>query len=596
MSLAQIQYHISRGELTLARPLLELASRNSTDPQLLLTLARVLHALGEKQPAAYQAARALAAALNTPAEPRLRIIVGELTQECGNPKEAQRIFRDGVARFPQAPNFHSGLVNALRAAGESGRAGDEALIALAKFPNDVLLNLIGAGALGDSLRQFAAREALLRAMSLAPNDPRVLVPAATMLQYCDGLEPAAITEIHRRAGEALALTVGPVWQPHEWDRTPGRRLKLALVSCDLRDHAVARFLEPWLAHRDREAFEYIGVGLLGPEDPTTARLRALCDAWIDASYKPDDQVANLIRGARPDIAIDLSGLHVTARPAVFARRVAPVQMTYLGYAGTTGIPAMDFRLVDSITDPPGAESLATERLLRLDGCFVCFAPDPRTPEINSTATPGEVTFCSFNAQQKITDATLDLWAGALRAVPHAALLLKSRALTDPRTREILLAAFASRGIDTSRIEIAPHAPDYASHLETYNRADIALDTFPYNGTTTTCEALAMGLPVVTLAGNAHASRVGSTLLAGAGRPDCVAESFQQFVAIADRLACDITQRDAAGRIQSKHTAHAALLASALCNGPKFAERMDAALRELWTTSGRGSGAADFPLS
>ncbi len=577
----QIHQHLSRGELSAARPLLERASRTSSDPQLLLAYARVLYTLGENEPAAYQASRAITSALNTPQEPQLRIVAGELIQDCGKPKDAIRIFREGASRFPMLSTLRAGLINALRANSQSGDAGDEALRALADFPNDLLLHLIGAGALGDSLRPSQARAALLRALSLAPADPRALIPAATMLHYCDGIEPAQLTEIHRRAGQALANSVGPQWQPQNWDFTLDRKLKVTLVSSDFRDHAVARFLLPWLTHRDRVNFEYTAVSLRGPDDAMTAKLKPLFDHWFDATNKPDDQIAAQIRSTNPDIAIDLAGLHVTARPALFARRLAPMQVTYLAYAGTTGIHAMDFRIVDAITDPAGTDHLATEKLERLPGCFLCFSPDPRAPEPLSNANEGSLTFCSFNAQQKITDSTFDLWSSVLRAVPHATLLLKSRTLTDPRTREILNTAFATRGIEPLRIEVAAHAPDYASHLETYNRADIALDTHPYCGTTTTCEALHMGLPVITLAGNAHASRVGASLLSAAGLPDRIAQSPHDFAAIAANHAADITPRDAAARTEAKQSLRAKFIASSLCNGPDFAKKMDAALRTIW---------------
>ncbi|MBX3380145.1 MAG: hypothetical protein KF805_08610 [Phycisphaeraceae bacterium] len=578
----QIRQHLSRGEFAAARPLLERAARGSNDPQLLLTLARVLRGVGEKEPAAYQASRALTSSLGTPGEPQIRIVAAELIQECGKPDEAARHFRDGITRFPQTPNFRSGLINALRAAGKSGEAGDEAISALKIFPNDLLLLLVGAGALGESLRQSAAREALLHAIQLAPSDHRVLIPAATMLHYCDGFEPGLLAEIHRRAGTALAKSVGGSdWTPPE--RRQGAPLRIALTSCDFRDHAVARFLEPWLEHRDRDGATVIGVSLLGPADATTARIKGLCDEWIDAAGRSDEEIARLVRAARVDIAIDLSGLHVTARPGVFARRVAPIQITYLGYAGTTGIPAMDYRIVDSITDPPDAEALSTERLIRLDGCFLCFSPDARTPEISSIAEPGEITFCSFNAQQKISDATLDAWSGVLRAVPQAKLLLKSRTLSDPRTREILHAVFGSRGVDPDRIEVAPHSPDYRTHLETYNRADIALDTYPYNGTTTTCEALSMGTPVVTLAGNSHASRVGASLLAAAGLSDCIANSEEEFVTIAARRSAEIAPQSSVSRTNSKRLLREGFTKSSLCDGAALAGRMDAALRTIWGT-------------
>ncbi|MFO0859899.1 MAG: hypothetical protein U0570_05020 [Phycisphaerales bacterium] len=573
---AQIQDLLARRQFAAARPLLERAARGSSDAQVIFTLARVLLALGEREPAAYQAQRAIASASGKPFESQLRVAAGELLQECGKAGEAEKLFRETAARYPQLPTVRAAWINALRAAGRSGEAGDVALAALEQFPGDVLLHLIGAGALGESLRQSKARDSLLRAVEMGPPDHRVLIPAATMLHYCDGVDPELLTRIHRRAGESLARAAGPAWKPPA--RTGSGPLRVALVSCDFRDHAVARFLEPWLTGRTRGEMQVIGVSLLGPADATTERLRGACEEWIDASGKADDEIVRLVREAQADIAMDLSGLHVTARPMVFAKRVAPVQISYLGYAGTTGLPTMDYRLVDAVTDPPGAERLSSEKLLRLDGCFLCFGPDARTPEVTSSAERGAITFCSFNAQQKITETTLDLWAGALKAAPHAKLLLKGRSLSDARTRAILDASFSSRGIEPARVEVLAHAPDYASHLEQYNRADIALDTSPYCGTTTTCEALAMGVPVVTLAGSSHAARVGASLLRAAGLGECVASEAAGFAGVVKAQTDQLGTVSA--RAEHKRAISRRFRASALCDAEAYADRLHRVLRTV----------------
>jgi predicted O-linked N-acetylglucosamine transferase (SPINDLY family) len=284
-----------------------------------------------------------------------------------------------------------------------------------------------------------------------------------------------------------------------------------------------------------------------------------------------------------DVLIDLSGLTTGNMLAAFAMRPAPVQMTYLGYPNTTGVAAVDYRIVDSITDPPGAEAHAVERLLRIDPCFLCYggmeaARVAEGPPSQAPGSGGAVTFGSFNALQKVTDTTMRLWAEILRAVPggRARLAVKYMSTGDEQTRARLRQRLEAAGVPADRIVLMAPLPEYRDHLEAYGEIDVALDTFPYNGTTTTCEALWMGVPVVTMAGRVHAARVGASLLSAAGLPDLVARDADGYVAAAVRLAQD------AGRLAALRSGlREQMKRSPLCNRAGFGERFGEAVRGAW---------------
>jgi predicted O-linked N-acetylglucosamine transferase (SPINDLY family) len=252
-------------------------------------------------------------------------------------------------------------------------------------------------------------------------------------------------------------------------------------------------------------------------------------------------------------------------------------MTWLGYPNSTGLRAIDYRIVDDVTDPAGAD-FASETLLRLPGGFLCYggakdAPQPAAPPCQKT---GAVTFGSFNNPAKVSAATLDVWARLLARLPGAQLLLKGKPFADPATRALFLARLAERRIATERVQLVGWLPNSAAHLALYEQVDIALDPFPYNGTTTTCEALWMGVPVVTLKGDRHAARVGASLLTAAGMTDWIAGSADEYVEIATTLAAD------ADALQTlRRSLRQRLAASALCDGPGFARKMENAYRMAW---------------
>jgi len=253
-------------------------------------------------------------------------------------------------------------------------------------------------------------------------------------------------------------------------------------------------------------------------------------------------------------------------------------VTAIGYPDTTGVPAIDLRLVDSITDPPGSEGLCTENPLRLDPCFLCYTPPDEAPEPAMPPAEAPITFGSFNNIAKVVPSTVALWSRALRAVPGSRLLLKSIGLDDPSIRALALERFGREGIDPSRIDLRDAGLDRGSHLALYGQVHVALDPTPYNGTTTTCEALWMGVPVVTLRGVRHASRVSSSLLSACGCGDWIAADPESFARIAAELAFD------RGSLKGiRDTLRSSMRASALLDAPAYAKRLFDALSHLYSS-------------
>jgi predicted O-linked N-acetylglucosamine transferase (SPINDLY family) len=337
-------------------------------------------------------------------------------------------------------------------------------------------------------------------------------------------------------------------------------------------------------------------------DATTERLRASADVWRDARGVPDADLAAQIELDAIDVLVDLGGHTSGNRLLSFARRPAPVQVTYCGYPGTTGLAAMDWRLTDAEADPASVgEASATERLWRLPNGFLCFRPDPDAPEPGPlpASVRGHVTFGSFNNLAKVNDGVLDVWAEILGAVAGARLLLKSRALSDPEPAARLRSHFADRGIDPARIAIAPYAATPTAHLALYQEVDIGLDPFPYNGTTTTCEALWMGVPVVSQVGRTHAGRVGASLLARVGLSELVTPSRAGYVRAAATLANNL-----AALAELRTALRPRVAASPLCAREIITRDIEAAFRGMWRAwcADRGvrsaeiSGAGSAPRS
>lgn len=369
----------------------------------------------------------------------------------------------------------------------------------------------------------------------------------------------------------------------------GRPLRIGYVSADFRDHVVARFLRAPYACHDRSRFHIVSYHTDGRVDSQTAWFKERSDTWRSIPRVDPESLAKQIHADRIDILVDLNGFAGGNHLSAFALKPAPVQATWLGYPATTGLDTIDARFTDSLADPPGTtEAFHSESLVRLDPCFLCYSPWPGSEAFPTDPDDDSrpVTFGSFNNFPKVRPATLDLWARVLQRVPGSRLVLKARSLGDEEPRRMVLERMESHGIDRDRIEFIGNVPDILEHIRLYKRIDIGLDPFPYNGTTTTCEAMWMGVPVVTLAGKLHAGRVGVSLLTNAGLPDLVAETADQYVEIAAGLAAD---RDRLRQL--RRDLRPQMLASPLMDAEAFTQRLESAYQELWSSYLAKSGSA-----
>ena len=422
-------------------------------------------------------------------------------------------------------------------------------------------------------RTEEAYEAYRRIVERMPSDPRLYADYLLTMNYL-ARPTDSVLEAHRAFGRACR----PRRAAASTDPAPDRTIRFGVMSGDLHDHSVGFFAESLVAGRPEGVEAIVFPTAPCPaNDAAGARIRALFDRVVEVSALDDEALDEAIREERIDVLVELSGHTGGNRLTALASKPAPVIISAIGYPNTTGLPAVDWRLVDSITDPPGAEDLCTERLLRLDPCFVCYRPPGLAVE---PAMPGggPITFGSFNNSAKIGPESAALWARVLDAVPGSRLLLKTQTLADPSAQRELRGRLTKGGIAEDRIEMVAWSPTRAEHLALYGRVHVALDSTPYNGTTTTCEALWMGVPVVALRGDRHASRVSASLLSAAGHPEWVAEDADGFVRIATSLAGDLPRLAAI-----RSTLREDLRASPVLDSRSYAQRFHAAVRECWRT-------------
>ena len=354
---------------------------------------------------------------------------------------------------------------------------------------------------------------------------------------------------------------------------------MGYVSPDFRRHSVAYFIEPLIARHDRDAFEvYCYSNVLTP-DSMTRHLMGLSDSACHIVAMSDGEAADRVRADGIDILVDLAGHTAGGRLGLFALKPAPVQVSYLGYPNTTGLAAIDWRITDIHADPPGnGDEFHSERLARLPRTFLCFQPPADAPAIQPPPSieSGRITFGSFNTLPKVTPEVVGAWAQLLHRVPGSRLLLKASGLTDAAGRGRLLGEFAQHGIDEDRLTLLGKVGDFNAHLARYHEMDIGLDPFPYNGTTTTCEAVWMGVPVVSLAGDRHAGRVGASVLANLGLEELIATSIDEYLAIAADLAADTARLG-----MLRETMRARVVASPLRDETGFSREVEHAYRQMW---------------
>ena len=407
---------------------------------------------------------------------------------------------------PDWAEARSGLANALVLRGELDQAIAEFQIAVTLKPTLADAHYGLGKTFFDAGEVDRATKSLRDACGLEPQNISFASAMLYAMHYDPACSPEAITKAHIQWARKYAASLAKFPHPA---RSEHRRLRIGYVSPDFRNHPVGRFMLPLLQHHDRRAFEiFCYCDVLKP-DAITARLRDHADHWHDTAKLDHQQLAELIHQHQIDILVDLTGHTTGSRLLTFARNPAAVQVSYLGYPGTTGMAEIDFRLTDSITDPPGStEHYYSESLQRLPNTLWCYAEHEPAPPIAPPPSQqsGLITFGSFNNFAKVTDFMLELWARILQSIPNSCLFVKAPAMVSELARNRARKAFIARGIDAGRITLAGPQPDHTTHLAAYGQVDIALDTFPYHGTTTTCDTLWMGVPVITLAGQNHTCR------------------------------------------------------------------------------------------
>ncbi len=525
--------------------------------------------------------------LAPPGDAMYLYIIGALRRQMNVDATCADLFDKAVAIDPTHVDSWLGLTDALLAIGRYRDGRDAASRGLEHHPGHPDLwhnHALALQSLGRAEESYRDADALVKAFPDYP--PGILLRSGTA-KHAGGVSPVQICDDVREywklrgARRGVGSPVSPETRARAVQAARDGVLRVGLLSPDFREHSVAYFIEPLLREFKGSRVETFCYSTSPHVDRVTERLHKLAAHWRDAALMTIGPIADMIRADDLHVVLDLAGHTSASGIAALGFEPAPVQGTFCGYPGTTGLETLDFRLVDSLTDPAGvpfdAQLHSVEPIERLDPCFLCYRPSDEAPDVSTgPVSRGEPpTFGTFNALKKVSDAAIGAWARVLKEVPGSRFAIKAQALNDEHTQQDLLSRFEALGIDRSRVRIIPSTPTSREHLEKYAGIDIALDTFPYNGTTTTCEALYMGVPVVCFAGDMHASRVGLSLLTGAGLPELCGVDIDDYVRIAVALGNDVPRMKSL-RSRLRQT----LLASAVCDQAAYAKRFEAALRAI----------------
>lgn len=515
--------------------------------------------------------------------------LGKLLRAQQQDSEAVEHFQQAVKLDPEYLEAYLNLANALTAIGQypaaiecyrylqalletgGGRVANQAI--RERLYQDALTGM--AAPLAWMARFDEALPIITQALASDPDSLALNEFYLLALPYsCESREEflAAYTRYLRITPYRNAVPVAPA--PRD---VSGSKLKIGYVSGDFRDHSVAFFIEPLLAHHDRNAFEVVCYATNIEDDHVTARLRQYDSLWRAAHDMDDAALAQNVVDDEIDVLIDLSGRTMRNRLGLFARQAAPLQMGYLGYPTYTGVPQIAYRITDAVIDPEDEAGLETELPLRLPRSMFCYRP-PHDAPLPATIVQQRdfVCFGSFNQIQKLSPTVLAAWVRILAAVPGSRLLLKANGFNDQETRRRVVDTFVRNGIDAGRIIIRPGTPDRNAHLAMYGEIDVALDTYPYNGATTTCEALWMGTPVLTLRGATHSSRMGASILTALGLEELITATVDDYVDKAALLAGDVERR-----AQWRDEIRPRMQKSSLCDEQGYARDFEDLISAVW---------------
>ncbi len=546
-------------------------------PQANNNLGLILAARGELDAAERHYRVALA---EDPDRVEAHLNLGTLFQETGRLPEAQYLARRAMLLKPDSAIASDLLGRVKKSMGRISEAIQHAESAVELDPKFAAAWTNLGACYWNCGRHRDAERALSTALALAPD----FLPAWNNLLLSSNYSVRNRDEVfrlHRSFGDIVRKQCGDI-APFSQDLRldPDRRLRIGFISGDLRRHSVTYFLPGALRNLDRSRFQLFAYFNFRAEDEVTWSLKPIFHQWKSIFGLPDQKAADLIREDRIDILIDLAGHTASIRPLVLGRRPAPIQVHWIGYPNTTGLDCIDYRLTDHWADPVAdGDRFSSEELWRLPASFLCYTPAESAPALRDPPclAKGHVTFGSFNSRAKLSEECVALWCRVLLELPDAKLVLKSFfGADDDESRDGLKQIFVAGGIAPDRIEVRARLGEHEDHLAAYHDIDIALDSFPYNGTTTTCEALWMGVPVVTLAGDRHASRVGASLLNNVGLVDLVAGTPDDFVQIAITLASEPQTLKALRASMREH-----MRSSRLMDKPAMGADLGAALREMW---------------
>ena len=503
--------------------------------------------------------------------------MGNTLRRLGRPQEAVACFQRAIEWRAAYFEAHINLGDALEEAGRLEEAARTYQAVLNFRPDSAVAYSGAAGVLQDQGRPERATAAYRKALELAPENPVLHSNLLLNLHYDPTPSAADLLTAHREWEERHAAPLAGEIQPHPNLRDPQRPLRIGLVSPDFRLHPVGFFLAPVLACRLRKGFEFFCYSDVAAPDVMTERLRWGAHVWRSTGGADDASLAEIIRADGIDILVDLAGHTRGNRLLTFARKPAPIQVTWAGYAGTTGIAQMDYLISDRWQTPAVCDPYFSEKVVRMPEGYVAYLPPDYAPAV--TALParkaGFVTFGCCNRLAKIHADVIRLWAQLLRECADSRLVLRAHAFGDESVARRYRKMFAREGVAASRVDLLGRC-SHEEMLSAYGGIDIALDPFPYSGGLTTCEALWMGVPVIATTGERLASRHSASHLHNAGLAEMIASTAEEYVALARDLAAD-TDRLAALREGLRER----VAASPLLDGEQFTANLLGEFRRMW---------------
>ena len=492
--------------------------------------------------------------------------------------EAEIEARAAIALQADLPEAHAALGSALDGLGRPVAAIQalQAALELRPTSNDVAMLL--AKLLGDMGRQDAATALQQTLVAQSPDDPARRGNLLYGLHHAHGDDGSLMLREHAAWSARHAEPLRSEIRPHLNDPSPDRRLRVGYISADFRDHPASRFLLPLIETHDPSRVEVFCYSDANQPNPLADRFRAASHVWRETGAMSDMALVDQVRQDAIDVFVDPTGFMASNRVLAFARKPAPVQVSYFGYPGTVALSAIEWRLTDSLLDPPGmTEFHYTEKLIRIGPSAMVYAPLSETDDVQPTPAlkEGFITFGALNRLSKVTPGMIALWGRVLAAAPRSRLLLLSPTAHEKEANDEIRRLFARHDVPPERLELAPRSPRQ-SYLKLFHLIDIHLDPFPYNGCTTTCDGLWMGVPTVTLAGKAYASRMGVSLLTQVGLTELIADTPEQYIHAAASLAAAVPRL-----AQLRLSMRDRMLRSPLMDYKGLARNIEAAFRKMW---------------